>query len=129
MQLSKIRGAANGKIETSRGRKSPAQEYTGVSPQAAYSDEARAPKFIIQEGKKGIWGLMIIFMEIQPVIEAFRKDIARRNRRVSRYQCWNKLTGKTGVKARVKAESRPVFPEKEQAKLNASRIAEACFRP
>jgi hypothetical protein len=72
---------------------------------------------------------MIVFMEIQPVIGVFRKDITRRNRRVSRYQCWNKLTGKTGVKARVKAESRPVLPEKEQAKLNASRIAEACFRP
>jgi hypothetical protein len=28
IQLSKIRGAANGKVETSRGRKSPAQEYT-----------------------------------------------------------------------------------------------------
>jgi hypothetical protein len=30
MQLSKIRGAANGKVETSRGRKSPAQEYMGT---------------------------------------------------------------------------------------------------
>src|ERR1700691_1654952 len=67
IQLSKIRGAANGKVETSRGRKSPAQEYMGVSPKAAYSDEARAPKFIIQEGKKGFWSLMIVFMEIQPV--------------------------------------------------------------
>jgi hypothetical protein len=42
MQLSMIRGAPNGKVETSRGRKSPPQEYIGVSPQAAYSDEARA---------------------------------------------------------------------------------------
>ena len=65
--MSKIRGAANGKVETSRGRKSPTQEYMGVSPQAAYSDEARAPIFIIQEGKKGIRGLLIVFMEIQPV--------------------------------------------------------------
>ena len=30
IQLSKIRGAANGKIGTSRGRKSPAQEYMGA---------------------------------------------------------------------------------------------------
>jgi hypothetical protein len=30
MQLSKIRGAANGKVEASRGRKSPAQEYMRV---------------------------------------------------------------------------------------------------
>jgi len=28
--LPKIRGAANGKVETSRGRKSPAQEYMGA---------------------------------------------------------------------------------------------------
>ena len=62
IQLSKIRGAANGKVETSRGRKSRAQEYMGVSPQAAYSDEARAPKTIIQEGEKGIRSLMIVFM-------------------------------------------------------------------
>jgi hypothetical protein len=69
--LPKIRGAANGKGETSRERKSPAQElYVGpaeVSPQAAYSGEARAPKTIIQEGKKGIRGLMLVFMKIQPV--------------------------------------------------------------
>jgi hypothetical protein len=42
----RIRGAANGKVETSRGRKSPAREYmgstAGVSPQAAYLGEARA---------------------------------------------------------------------------------------
>jgi len=30
IQLSKIRGAANGKVETSRGRKKPAQEYMGA---------------------------------------------------------------------------------------------------
>ena len=30
IQLSKIRGAANGKVEASRGRKSPAQEYMGA---------------------------------------------------------------------------------------------------
>jgi hypothetical protein len=30
IQLSKIRGAANGKVETSRGRKSPAQEVYGA---------------------------------------------------------------------------------------------------
>jgi hypothetical protein len=42
MQLSKIRGAANGKVETSRGRK----EYMG--------SHAGVPKIIIQDGKKGI---------------------------------------------------------------------------
>ena len=36
----------------------------GVSPQAGYSGEARAAKSIIQEGKKGIRGLMIVFMKI-----------------------------------------------------------------
>src|ERR1700677_4118408 len=107
MQLSKIRGAANGKVETSRGRKSPAQEYMGVSPQAAYSDEARAPKSIIQEGKKGIRGLTIVFMEIQLVTGFSREMWRRRNRRVSRYNCRNKVTGKMGVKA----ESRPIPAE------------------
>jgi hypothetical protein len=97
-------GAANGKVETSRGRKSPAQEYMGASPQAAYSDEARAPKSIIQEGKKGIRSLMIVFMEIQPVTEFVEKNMTRRNRRVSRYYCRNKVTGKMGVRA----ESRPI---------------------
>ena len=41
----------------------------GVSPQAAYSGEARAPESIIQEGKKGIPNFMIVFMEIQLVTE------------------------------------------------------------
>jgi len=70
IQLSKIRGAANGKVETSRGRKESAQSNgsaAGVSPHAAYSGEARVPKSIIQEGKKGNRDLVIVFMEIQPV--------------------------------------------------------------
>jgi hypothetical protein len=108
MQLSKIRGAANGKVETSRGRKSPAQEYMGVSPQAAYSDEARAPKPIIQEGKKGFRGLMIVFMEIQPVTRFSEEILSRRNRRVSRYNCRNKATGEMSVKA-----ERPPIPAEE----------------
>jgi hypothetical protein len=45
-----------------------------VSPQAAYSDEARAPKSIIQEGKKGISSLMIVFMEI-PLVTDFSRGI------------------------------------------------------
>jgi len=41
----------------------------GVSAaEAAYSGEMRVPKSIIQEGKKGIRGLIIVFMEIQAVI-------------------------------------------------------------
>ena len=39
----------------------------GVLPQGAYSGEARAPKSIIQEGKKGSRGLMIVFIEIRAV--------------------------------------------------------------
>ena len=39
----------------------------GVSLQAAHSGEARVPKSIIQDGKKGLRGLMSVFMEIQPV--------------------------------------------------------------
>ena len=41
----------------------------GVSPQAAYSGEARVPKTIIQEGKKGVRISVIVFMEIQAVTE------------------------------------------------------------
>jgi hypothetical protein len=53
-----------------RAQESGARVYVspaGVSPQAAYSGEARAPKTIIQEGKKGFRGLMIVFMKIQLV--------------------------------------------------------------
>ena len=35
----------------------------------AYPGEVRVPKTIIQEGKKGFRGLVIVFMEIQAVIE------------------------------------------------------------
>ena len=72
MQLSKIRGAANGKTETSRGRRS-IRKYEGiparVSLRAAGSDEKRSPKSIIQEGKNGLRDLMIVFMEIRKVTE------------------------------------------------------------
>jgi hypothetical protein len=108
IQLSKIRSAANGKVKTSRGRKSPAQEYMGVSPQEAYSDEAIAPKSIIQEGEKGIRSLTIVFMEIQPVTDFFGETMTRRNRRVSRCNCRNKVTGKM----EVRAVSRPIPAEK-----------------
>jgi hypothetical protein len=43
----------------------------GVSPQAGYSGEARAPKTIIQERKKGIRGSTIVFIRIQPVAGVF----------------------------------------------------------
>jgi hypothetical protein len=76
----------------------------GVSPQAAYSGEARAPKSIIQEGKKGFRNLMIVFMKIQAVTRFSREILTRRNRRVSRYNCRNKVT----VEMRVTAESRPI---------------------
>jgi hypothetical protein len=63
------RGKRQGRDDP-RAQESGARVYgspSGVSPQAAYSGEARVPKSIIQEGKKGIRGLMIVFMEIQPV--------------------------------------------------------------
>jgi hypothetical protein len=78
IQLSRIRGATNGKVETSRGRKSPAQELYGALRECRRKrrnpSEARAPKLIIQEGKKGFGGLMSVFTEIEPVID-FRRDI------------------------------------------------------
>jgi hypothetical protein len=57
-----------------QGRDEPgAQEYmgprAGVSPHAANSGKARAPETIIQDGKKGIRDLMIVFMGIQPVTD------------------------------------------------------------
>jgi hypothetical protein len=52
----------------------------GVSPQAAYSGAARAPKTIIQEGEKRFRSLMIVFMEIQPVNGFYGEILTRRNR-------------------------------------------------
>jgi len=66
MQLSKIRGAANGKLETSRGRKS-------------------GPKSIIREEKKGVRSLMLVFKEMQVVTGFSGETLTRSNRRVSRY--------------------------------------------
>ena len=63
------RGKRQGRDEP-RAQESGARVYgspAGVSPQAGYSGEARAPKSIIQEGKKSIRSLMIVFMKIQPV--------------------------------------------------------------
>jgi hypothetical protein len=72
MQLSKIRGAANGKVRLASGaisrRISERCESVTAKP-----GEARAPKTIIQEGKKGFGGLMIIFMEIRAVTEFWER--------------------------------------------------------
>jgi hypothetical protein len=55
-----------------------AQEYMRVmrelSPQAAYPGEARVPKSIVQEGKKGSRSLTIVFTEIRSVTE-FAEEI------------------------------------------------------
>ena len=80
----------------------------GVSPQAGYSGEARVPISIIQEGEKGIRGLMIVFMKMRAVTGFFGEMMTREKRRGSRYHCWNKVTGEI----RVKAESRPNPAEK-----------------
>jgi hypothetical protein len=74
------RGKRQGRGEP-RAQVSGARVYgsrAGVSPQAGYSGEARAPKLIIQEGKKGIRGLMIVFREIQPVIGSPGERMTRR---------------------------------------------------
>jgi len=71
------RGKRQGRDEP-RAQESGARVYVspaGLPLQAAHSGEARAPKTIIQEGKKGIRSLMIVFMEIQPVT-----DIPERHR-------------------------------------------------
>jgi hypothetical protein len=59
MRFSKTCGAANGKYETSRGR--------NKSVSRDIRSEASAPKSIIQEGKKVLRCLMIVFMEIRAV--------------------------------------------------------------
>jgi hypothetical protein len=64
IQLSKIRSAANGKEGASRVRMGVLRE---CHRKRDISDEARAPKSIIQEGKKGFGGLMLVFMKIQVV--------------------------------------------------------------
>ena len=53
----------------------------------------KAPKSIIQGGKKGIRGLTIVFIKIRAVIEFSREILSRRNRRVSRYHCRTKVIG------------------------------------
>jgi hypothetical protein len=75
MQLSKIRGVANGKVETSRGRKSPAQEYVRTLRECRRKRHIRVKREslnpIIQEGKKGAMGLVIVFMKIRAVTDVF----------------------------------------------------------
>ena len=104
-QTARLRRAAGARV-----RHKSMCEPMGMSPllMAAHSGEARAPKSIIQEGKKGIRGLMIVFIEIQPVTGFFGEMMTRGKRRVSRYHCWNKVTGEI----RVRAESRPNPAEK-----------------
>ena len=61
IQLSKIRGAANGKVETSRGRKKPAQEYmgsaAGVSPQTGIFRVKREPLNPLYRKRKSGFGV------------------------------------------------------------------------
>ena len=61
--MSKIRGAANGNGDEPR-----AQEV-GARVWERCGSVARAPKTIVQEGKKGIRSSMIVFMRIQPVTD------------------------------------------------------------
>ena len=63
-----------------RAQESGARVYAsaaGVSAQAAHSGEARVPKSIIPEGKKGVLGLVIVFIEIRAVNDVFCRDVAR----------------------------------------------------
>ena len=93
------RGKRQGRDEP-RAQESGTRIY-GVLPQAAYSDEARAPKSIIQEGKKGIRSLMIVFRKIRLVIGFSGEIMTRRNRRISRYSCWNKVIGEMRVRRKA----------------------------
>src|SRR5271168_5395335 len=90
-------------VETSRGRKSICESCGSVSRKPAYSGEVRLPKYIIQEGKKGFRGLIIVFIKIRAVIGFSKEILWRRKQRDSRYHCRSKVTGEM----RVRAESRP----------------------
>jgi hypothetical protein len=59
ISLPKIRGAANGKTSD----EPRAQEYECRKA----TDQEVCRTYIIQEGKKGIGGLTIVFLEIRPV--------------------------------------------------------------
>jgi hypothetical protein len=61
-QTARLRRAAGARVIRERG---------GNVAASGYSGEARAPKSIIQEGKKGIRSLTIVFKEMQPVIGFF----------------------------------------------------------
>jgi hypothetical protein len=73
----------------------------GVSPQAGYSGEARAPKTIIQEGKKGIRGLMIAFMKIRAVMGFRERYCHGENWQISRYYWLNKVSGEIGLRRKA----------------------------
>src|SRR5271154_2492727 len=98
------------------GRDEPRAQEIGVRVYGALREcrrkgdipEARAPKSIIQEGKKGLGGLAIVFMDLQAVTGVSGEISTRRKRRVSRYNCRNKVTGEM----RVKAESLPIPAER-----------------
>jgi hypothetical protein len=53
----------------------------------------------IQEGKKGLWGLLIVFMEMQPVIEVFQRNEPRAVFGVLAWLYRKKMTGTAGVVA------------------------------
>jgi len=69
--LLKICGGANGQDRASRGRKSPAQKYWEPRPECRRKRRVRVKReplrTSIQGGKKGVQGLVIVFMEMQAV--------------------------------------------------------------
>ena len=69
----------------SRGRKSNLGSLPECRRKRHVLGEKRDPKSIIQEEKKGTAGLMIVFMEIQPLTRFGGEAMTRRKRRVSAY--------------------------------------------
>ena len=85
------RGKRQGRDEP-RAQESSARVYGSVAA-SGISDEAKAPKSIIPEGKKGIRGLMIVFMEIRAVTGFVEEILTRKNGGLSGIICRNKVTG------------------------------------
>ena len=69
--MSKIRGAANGKTDRAAGAKVRRKGIGEPCPECRRKRRVRGekitPKTSIQEGKKGIRGLMIVFRKIRAV--------------------------------------------------------------
>jgi hypothetical protein len=98
-QTARLRRAAG-----ARSRPKSICERCGSVAASGIFREARVPKSIVQDGKKGFRSLMIVFMEIPAVTRFFRRE-KRGDQRVFPYHCRNKVTGEMGVKTELRRKA------------------------